>query len=403
MEEKLKLTRELASCLRGIEIQLIPEKQGLLPHVFREGLYGDLLPTMSDERIQNFFNELMINYMYIIKGPVGLCCIVIPTENDWGYLCIGPCLTDSLSERQVRNNLQSSSVGAHTLPYILSYLKSLPLMSEAQLYRLGVLVCHHLLGLEDPIPYQRIEYLANPFVNTNMPQNIAKKETSHIHQVEKRYEISAAMTEAVKQGNLSLAYGFIQNLQHGMKDLARTNNPLRNAQNICIILNTQLRHALENCHIHPYQLDKISEEIAIHIERLQSSEAAERFCGDIIRRYCELAMDNNYSHLNNLAKQAVAYIKIHLSENVTVKDTAKVLLVNANYLSGVFRQEVGMTFIDFLNQERVAQAAALIRYTNMSIQHIATVVGYNNTSYFARQFQRFYGCTPREYRAGTNA
>jgi two-component system response regulator YesN len=57
-----------------------------------------------------------------------------------------------------------------------------------------------------------------------------------------------------------------------------------------------------------------------------------------------------------------------------------------------------MTFIDFLNRERVTQAAALLRRTNMQIQHIASAVGYNNTSYFTRQFVRVYSDTPSQYR-----
>lgn len=152
-----------------------------------------------------------------------------------------------------------------------------------------------------------------------------------------------------------------------MSEIVRSPNPLRNAQNLCIILNTQLRHALEECRIHPYRLDKVSGDIATHIETLKSPEAASKFCVEIIRRYCELSLENRYHHLNRLSQQAVVYIKTHLNDNLTVKDTAAVLLVNANYLSGVFRRELGMTFIDFLNRQRSEQAAALLRHTNMQI------------------------------------
>lgn len=93
------------------------------------------------------------------------------------------------------------------------------------------------------------------------------------------------------------------------------------------------------------------------------------------------------------------YIKGHLGDNLTVKDTAQALRVNANYLSGIFHRELGMTFIDFVNHQRAEQAAALLRQTNLQIQHIAASVGYNNTSYFARKFASVYGCTPKQYRA----
>ena len=73
-------------------------------------------------------------------------------------------------------------------------------------------------------------------------------------------------------------------------------------------------------------------------------------------------------------------------------------MVNANYLSDQFHKEMGMTFIDFVNRERTMQAASLLKHTNLQIQQIAAAVGYNNTSYFAKQFVRFCHMTPRSFR-----
>jgi two-component system response regulator YesN len=84
---------------------------------------------------------------------------------------------------------------------------------------------------------------------------------------------------------------------------------------------------------------------------------------------------------------------------LTVKEIADVLSVNADYLSHRFRQEMGLTCIAFLNLERVRQAAALLRNTELQIQQIALLVGYNNTSYFARQFKLHYRTTPLAYRS----
>ena len=88
-------------------------------------------------------------------------------------------------------------------------------------------------------------------------------------------------------------------------------------------------------------------------------------------------------------------------DNLTVKDTARALTVNANYLSTLFHRDMGMTFIDFVNRERTNQAASLLRHTNLQIQQIAATVGYNNTSYFAKQFVRFQGISPSQYRRET--
>ncbi len=104
------------------------------------------------------------------------------------------------------------------------------------------------------------------------------------------------------------------------------------------------------------------------------------------------------TELKPFSRLAVAYIQDHLTETLTVQDTARALLVNADYLSDRFHREVGMTFIDFVNAQRTAQAAALLRGTALQIQQIATLVGYNSSSYFAKQFARHYRISPRDYR-----
>ncbi len=223
-------------------------------------------------------------------------------------------------------------------------------------------------------------------------------ELEYIRQVESRYEASAMLTEAVKQGNLSLAQHFILGMSHMPEDLTRNPNPLRNAQNLCIILNTQLRHALEEDGISPYHLDQLSGSIARKIEKFTALSAIRDYFMEILHQYCQLAQQTYLKNLTPFARMAVTYIHTHLSDNLTVKEAAKALLMNPDYLSAQFHKEVGIPFITYVNRERVQQAAALLRRTDLQIQQIASAVGYNNTSYFAKQFQRFQGVSPRAYR-----
>ena len=215
---------------------------------------------------------------------------------------------------------------------------------------------------------------------------IFSSEIMQMRQAERQYEMSDALTEAIKQGNLSLAHHLIGKYAPGSQNPVRNQNPLRNAQNYCIILNTQLRHALQQSGIHPYELDRVSNEIGVQIEQLQEISKVKEFFDYVLRRYCRLAQEHNYPNLSPLTNLTVIYIKEHLSDNLTVQETAKALTVNANYLSTRFHQEMGITFINFVNRERALQAAGLLRQTNLQIQQISQMVGYNHTSYFAKQF-----------------
>ena len=297
-------------------------------------------------------------------------------------LCFGPVL----AQPQLRDD-RFRAVGS-----------GLPTVDREAFYNTVALVVRHLTGSSlphrvvcaDALPSSRAALMPHSF--------LPEEDIAHIRQVEQRYEYSAALTDAIQQGNLSLALHLVRNYNPSTQTAVRNTNPLRNAQNYCIVLNTQLRHAMENTGIHPYQVDKLSNEVGLEIEQLKSLEQLSDFFAGVIRRYCRLVQEHNYPNLKPLTNLAVTYIKEHLADNLTVKDTAKALTVNANYLSTLFHNDMGMTFIDFVNRERTAQAASLLRHTNLQIQQIAATVGYNNTSYFAKQFVRFLGVSPSQYR-----
>lgn len=267
----------------------------------------------------------------------------------------------------------------------------LPFVEHQTLQKIGRLISEYAFGQSGfpalPTDYSQIHH------STFTGEDIAQ-----MRQVEQRYEYSAALTDAVQQGNLSLALHMISQYDPNTKTSVRNTNPLRNAQNYCIVLNTQLRHALETSGIHPYHVDRLSNEIGLEIEQLKNISQLPDFFSGVIRRYCRLVQEHAYPNLRPLTNLAVTYIKEHLADNLTVKDTAKALTINANYLSSLFHKDMGLTFIDFVNKERTNQAAALLRHTNLQIQQIASTVGYNNTSYFAKQFVRFQGVSPSHYR-----
>jgi AraC-like DNA-binding protein/mannose-6-phosphate isomerase-like protein (cupin superfamily) len=67
-------------------------------------------------------------------------------------------------------------------------------------------------------------------------------------------------------------------------------------------------------------------------------------------------------------------------------------------LSKLIRQNTGFTFQELLQRKRFQKAVMLLLDTDLSVEEIAEAVGYENLSYFYRQFKERYGMTPRKYR-----
>ena len=96
--------------------------------------------------------------------------------------------------------------------------------------------------------------------------------------------------------------------------------------------------------------------------------------------------------------QCINYISSHLHEPIRLKNIAKDLGLNKNYLSEIFRRETGSTFSDYVLQKRIEAAGTLLLDTDLSASQIADTLAFSSQSYFIRLFKKRYGVTPGAYR-----
>ena len=395
MEKRIQFAKDIIKCLAGIEFEIIQNSSNALLQYLNSTMDGLLLklPSMTDRA--SIHQLLQPNCIYNLRTSIGLQYFVFLYQAENQLILLGPSLMDNYTEKNARQQLYPFFPSDRTVDKIINRYATLPVLPTSLLHRVCLLLIQHLTSNSTPVSHQAVDLMLD---NSQSHQTLPHDELPQMRRVETRYEISSTLTEAVKQGNLSLALNLLNGYQPGLDTEIRNTNPLRNFQNYRIVLNTQLRHALENSGIHPYRLDKLSNEIGLEIENMRSMNSAKDFMFLAIQRYCQLVRENTYPNLKPLVHLAVTYIKEHLNEDLSVKETAQILGVNANYLSTQFHKNMGLTFIDFVHRERIRQAAALLKHTNLQIQQISSTVGYNNTSYFTKQFLRFQGMNPSHYR-----
>lgn len=92
------------------------------------------------------------------------------------------------------------------------------------------------------------------------------------------------------------------------------------------------------------------------------------------------------------------YIKEHLAENLSREALADTVYLTSDYLSHLFKKETGYSLTNYIIHERIERAKLLLSQNNMTIRDVAAVCGFDNVSYFSKQFRSIAGVTPREYR-----
>ena len=111
--------------------------------------------------------------------------------------------------------------------------------------------------------------------------------------------------------------------------------------------------------------------------------------------------DRAESHLDEEMKSQramVSYIYQNYGEHITLEDIAAAGNISRSKCCQIFKKYVGKSPIDFTNAYRLEVSQNLILTTDLNITDICMSCGFNHLSYFTKQFQMKYGCTPREYR-----
>lgn len=98
-------------------------------------------------------------------------------------------------------------------------------------------------------------------------------------------------------------------------------------------------------------------------------------------------------------EQICDYVEHHYREEIALQDAADELGLNREYFCRFFKQNIGVSFIKYVNQVRINHIYQDILHTDDSIQEIAERHGFFNQKLFYRMFKERYDCTPREARS----
>jgi DNA-binding LacI/PurR family transcriptional regulator/AraC-like DNA-binding protein len=139
-------------------------------------------------------------------------------------------------------------------------------------------------------------------------------------------------------------------------------------------------------------LNKYSRLIICHRSAGDSPEFAERV-KDIVSGGEMLP-----PHTGALVKKTLLYFYQYAHSHISRWKLAEAVNVSEDYLTRIFRREMGISLWDYLNRCRIHIAEGLLRKTDETIQEIALKSGFQDQTYFCRVFKRICGMPPGHLR-----
>ena len=134
--------------------------------------------------------------------------------------------------------------------------------------------------------------------------------------------------------------------------------------------------------------------------QLNTSEGLREWFMDKITTACRNVISKREEKSNDIIKTARKYIDDNFAKDISLDDVSRKVNISPYYFSKIFKEEIGLNFIEYLTNIRMDKAKELLTESNMSMKEICGACGYTDPNYFSRSFKKNVGVTPTEYKEG---
>ena len=377
----------------GLDSVMDVELSALLGGTLRGNItVGEFLKNAEPKTVYLMQDALFFHYVYFPLGG----------RAEPSALFIGPYLSAPASRRAVLERGESLGLSPRDQKYFAEYCESITVLgTESPLWLLLEAFCERVF---ESRAYATVrlgnETSSAPFAVTEGQRGESSEDTLvKMMAMERRYAFENEMMDAVRHGQSQKE----ERLMTAFSESAferRTLDPLRNAKNYGVIMNTLLRKAAESGGVHPVYIDSLSSRFAKKIEQLPSLADNTALMCDMFRSYCRLVRKHSMKSYSPIVQKTVILIESDLAADHHLSTLAEAQSISAGYLCAIFKKETGKTVSEYIREKRVLHAANLLATTHLQVQTVALHCGIDDVQYFTKIFKRQMGKTPKEYREG---
>lgn len=108
--------------------------------------------------------------------------------------------------------------------------------------------------------------------------------------------------------------------------------------------------------------------------------------------------EENQSKKKDIIAEIKDYLIQNYDQNISLADLSNRFFLSLNYISQLFKEKTGQTYLEYVSMIRMEKAKQLLVNSELKIYEVGQKVGYIDTTHFSRVFEKIVGCKPSEYR-----
>ena len=334
-------------------------------------------------------------YIFLCKaGLANIAFSLIINGKVTGCLIAGPLLMGELKESVFSNIISVNQLDKDSYPKILMLLKNLKRFEPGDVSQLASLFENSVLGAVTP---------NEDYLKVKKQYHEIQKITASLKNLKKAgslaaypHEIEAQLIKSVRTGDIAESRTMFQSYFKEVSlfeggDLPSIRTTMLNVCSVLLRLFVEKTGSDRNAAgLYYANLDAVGE--------AESLSKLSAIAYDFIGRMAYAFGRSTYSGNSQIIRKAVSYIMEKCTDKISLKKIAESLHTSPSYLSMLFKQEMGLTITDYLNQARIERSCELLSKSTLSLLEISLQSGFEDQSYFSKVFKRINGITPKEYR-----
>ncbi|OBZ09360.1 helix-turn-helix domain-containing protein [Bacillus sp. FJAT-26390] len=318
-----------------------------------------------------------------------------------GYVVFGPSAYADIPAEAITGMLNDYAVPIDQKEAARAYYKALPIISGLKLLHASVLLYYLLYGKElatlDIFHHRSLLSQAEQErFGRHVDRNLSdQRETTALHH---DFELEKQLFQYMKEGRTEMLQRLATIDPQNLGILSRKSY-LRSQKNITIAGITLATRAAMEGGLHSEIAYTMSDLYIQHLEELTDIQSVVKLRTEAMLGFAERVRHSRAGQFSKVVMECQQYIFNHIYENISVAALAGKVRLNANYLSQLFKKEVGIPIHSYIMREKVEEAKRLLTASELTLSEIWARLNFYDQSHFTKIFKKQIGVTPKQYRA----
>lgn len=315
--------------------------------------------------------------------------------NDEGTIILGPSLPFTLIEHKINGLINDTHLFANR-EQVYRYYQSVPVITHERLINITILINQmfnlELIEAEDVVQdYLRGMHINEKEIQGSMNSSKGYDETLHHNPLNEK-----KLLTIVKEGKLDMLQDFTQ-LGHENTGVLSKSSHIRSKKNLGIIGIALAARAAIDGGLYSEIAFSVSDVYIQRLEDLRTDKEIDQCCLEAFFSLTEKVSQVKESQHSKIVTLCKNYIYNHRYSKITHEEIAEHAGISPNYLSVLFKKEVGVPVNEYIQQIKIEEAKHMIQFTRTPLSEVGSLLSFTDQSYFTKIFKKHTGRTPKQY------